>query len=1181
MKLGHVGNVLRNEMTLFGYSLRMLVGRSLLALGIISVVLLVIIFTYPVSVQDTRLAALLRQLEMFAPLLGIVIFSDLIASDIQAGRATLLMSSHHGLGPVLLRKLAHGLLITAATYGAILLVLRVFYTPFNLFSAFLVVLPGALYFGMIGLLGATVAAQALAGYAVGTAGLIASLVMKQVMPLVPNAFQLQSQLANGTLFDEYNWLFAKTAFVVLAGVLAGLVLVMVRQRASRLRTALAAAFLLTGVHAGLHLLWSREVPSDLHFLSAGRQLDVIQKGDELVVRAVAVQTWGGGRDKSNEEAVVTDTIYGSEDGRWVQRQAAEYDSTTEYDLLHVDLDAQVAPRTGGLQATATARVRVLTDRLTKIYLRLAWEFGVTQVSVAGQRVPFSRHGDLVEIPLAEPASKGQTVELALTYGGNLRLPSFRQRLERYDKNTLFVNSRWYPFTKSWYHQGARDMCTFEARLRVPPGWQVGAADLEASGDANPVWRYGTRTPCDRIGLLVTRLSKYETKAGDITVAVFSHSMSRTDVEQIAARACDALRRFEEAFGPYPHRNLAIVEYDHLSAGAVAVPSIILMNTDRCRNEHKREMLNTYIPHEVSHQWHSGALPLWIAEASAIYSNYLYLRHAADSETTLPEFHRGLDRLFEYVKEQREPLRGASGLAVYTRGGYLPIMLTSLNEQRVIDSLRSFVRGQLGEQIVAEQVATERFIEAMSRAAGSEWSSFVSAWIQRVDRFDPAVTELTQSEAPDGFTVRASLAQREPIRFPVPVRILFEDGTHQETTWTGSNSRETVAWTFNRPVRSIVLDPQHVLLDWNRANNSCRVRTYVAGREESVLSSVPAKAAASGWTTCTVADGLLGNNIRCLDLNSTGRLVAGFDVFSQNPGTLVQCFQGTWIQPDSRSEASGPIHAVAVQSNGTIWTGGYGRLRRIDETGTSVFVTSQTRHYRSFALGKGVFTSSPAANSNIAGYAIYDLETDSAGHVWIATDNGVSLVDGSAHVLRHFTTADGLPGNEVLCMAWQGQDTLWVGTDKGCASYREGTWRSYPELTRGIVMSIATDSKGHVYLGTYRTGVIVYDGQGARRLNTYNSHLPHNMVTAVLCDGQDRLWAGTAEGLLCVDGPSQYLYTKQNSGLLSNHITALATDGRCLYVGTDTGLSRFDSSAACARQTAGPRLAAAESTANTP
>ena len=1157
MKPGQVGSALNNEVTLLGYSVRMLVGRSLLAIGIIAVALLVMVFTYPISVHDTKLAALLRQLEMFAPLLGIVVFSDLIASDIQARRATLLMSSRCGLGPILVRKLVHGLLIVSAAYGMILLVLRVSYTSFNPFSALLIVLPGALYFGMIGLLAAMVASHALVGYAVGTGGLVLSMVMKQVMPLAPNAFQLKSQLANGTLFDGANWLFAKIVFVVFAGVLAGLVLVMVRNRTSRLKIVLSAAFLLIGGHAVVHVLWSREVPVQMYFPVAGKQLDVIPREGELVVRTVALQASGRGKNKSEEEALVTDTIYAATEGRWVQRQSVEYDSTTEYDLRHVGIDAHVIPTTGGIEATATADILVLGHSLTKVYLRLAWELGVTHVSNEGQRLPFSRQGDLLEIPLDQPAAQGQTIRLTIAYGGTLRLPSKRQQLERCDGNTLFVNSRWYPYTKSWYHQGPKDVCTFEARIAVPQGWQVGAADPIASSGANPVWRYGTRTPCERIGLLVTRLPKYETKAGDITVTVFGHSMSRAYMAQIAERACDALHRFEKAFGPYPHRNLAIAEYDHMSAGGVAVPSIVLMNTERCRDEHRREMLDMYVPHEVSHQWHSGALPLWIAEASAVYSNYLYLCHAADSEAALAEFHRGLDQFFEHVKDRSEPLMGASPLTAYTKGGYLPIMLTSLNERRVVDSLASFVQRQSCEQIVEEQATAQKFVEAMSRAAGSDWSSFVSAWVHRVDRFDPAVTEVTQTKGQDGFRIRASMAQRESLRFPVPVRIRFEDGTQHETSWVGSNSGQTVEWTFDRPIRSITLDPHHVLLDWNRSNNSCRVRAHAAAKKEPVVSPLPEKTEASGWTTYTVADGLLGNNVRCLAVDPTGRLVAGLDLFSRNPGTLVQCFQEEWRQPDVRSEASGPIHAVAVLPQGTIWTGAFGHLRRINETGTSVFVTSQTRHYRSFAIGKGIFESNPAANSDIAGYAIYDLEADAAGHVWIATDNGLSVVEGDAHVMQHFTTEDGLPSNEVLCLAWQGPDVLWVGTGKGCAVYRSGKWESHPELTRGLVLSMAADSKGNVYLGTYREGVVIYDGQRVRRLSTYNSRLPHNMVTALLCDSRDRLWVGTGEGLFCVEGSSQRLYTKQNSSLLSHHITALAADERHLYVGTDTGVSRRD------------------------
>ncbi len=97
-----------NEITLLWYSLRMLIGRNLLAVGFISVVILGVVFTDPVSVRQTRLAILLKQLELFAPLLGIVIFSDLIAGDVQAKRATLLQCSRAGIVPVVEALLGKG-----------------------------------------------------------------------------------------------------------------------------------------------------------------------------------------------------------------------------------------------------------------------------------------------------------------------------------------------------------------------------------------------------------------------------------------------------------------------------------------------------------------------------------------------------------------------------------------------------------------------------------------------------------------------------------------------------------------------------------------------------------------------------------------------------------------------------------------------------------------------------------------------------------------------------------------------------------------------------------------------------------------------------------------------------------------------------------------------------------------
>ncbi|MHC4168714.1 MAG: hypothetical protein ACYSWQ_17315, partial [Planctomycetota bacterium] len=1143
-------NIVQNEATLLWYSLRMLVGRNLLAVGIISAVALGIVFSYSVPLRDTKLSVLLGQLELFAPLLGIVIFSDLIAGDVEAKRSTLLMSSRYGIVPVVIRKLIHGLIITSATYLINLLILRFFYTSFNIFPAFLVVVPGALYFGMIGLLAATFASRALAGYAAGTAALILSMVIPETMPLVPTPFAIKGKLATATLFAENNWLFAKTVFVVLAFVMAVLVVAMAKKRPLRFHAVVAAALLLAGCYSVTHIIWSREVQPDIYFSNPGKQLDVIQNDGELIVRTAAVRGWGRGKNKSNEETLLTDTIYKPENGRWVEQRKVESDPSKEYDLIHLDIDADVAPATAAINAKARAEINVLAEDLHKIYIRIGWELQVTQVEVDGARTTFSRYGDLVEVPLAEPVEKGRTVKLDIAYAGTLRLPSARQRTENNDKNTLFVNSRWYPFVKSWYHEGHGETCTYDMRITVPKGWHVGAAELVGAKGTGQTWRCGTDTPCDRIGLLVTRLDKQQAQMGDITVTVFGRSISDRYMREIAERTCDALRYYETAFGKYPHRNLSIVEYDHMSAGGVAVPSIVLMNTERCRPEHKSDMLNMYVPHEVAHQWHSSALPVWIAEASAVYSNYLYLAQRPEGQSYLAEFHKGLNDFLEANKDYPAPLVNSTGTIAYVRGGYLLMMLTSANKPQTVDSLRTFITAQLTHQLVDKDATVETFVEAMNKAGGPDLKQFVSDWIYTVDKFDPAVTGFFQSKtAGNKYNVKASLANHEKIRFPAPLRISFEDGTTLDATWGNAEEKQTIEWTFDKPARAITLDPNNVLLDWNRYNNFRRVSAFAAGETARPEPVAQAKKQTANWTTYTVADGLSGNNVRCLDIGPGGKLLAGLSMYTKKPGTIVDRFDGRWTQPDAVSEPSGPVFAVTVDRNGTIWTGGSARLRRIDETGTTVFVLSQVRDYRSLAIGKANFEPHPQANTNIPGYAVCDLMTDENGKIWVATDNGISIIDGTGKLLSHFDTDDGLPGNEVLCMTHE----LWIGTDNGPASYRDGQWTTYPKCPAGITLAVTTGSAGNVYFGTYRHGIISYDGKSYRRYDSLNSRLPHNMVTALAYDAQNGLWAGTAQGLLRINKDSQQLYTKENSALLSNKITDLLADGPNIWIATDAGV----------------------------
>jgi hypothetical protein len=59
--------------------------------------------------------------------------------------------------------------------------------------------------------------------------------------------------------------------------------------------------------------------------------------------------------------------------------------------------------------------------------------------------------------------------------------------------------------------------------------------------------------------------------------------------------------------------------------------------------------------------------------------------------------------------------------------------------------------------------------------------------------------------------------------PLLVRFTFSDSTTQDVVypaevWRANSSRYTVSYTFPKPVARIVIDPDHHLVDTNRANN---------------------------------------------------------------------------------------------------------------------------------------------------------------------------------------------------------------------------------------------------------------------------------------------------------------------------------------------------------------------------
>ena len=118
-----------------------------------------------------------------------------------------------------------------------------------------------------------------------------------------------------------------------------------------------------------------------------------------------------------------------------------------------------------------------------------------------------------------------------------------------------------------------------------------------------------------------------------------------------------------------------------------------------------------------------------------------------------------------------------------------------------------------------------------------------------------------------------------------------------------------------------------------------------------------------------------------------------------------------------------------------------------------------------------------------------------------------------------TENSGLPYNQVIALAFDSQDNLWIGTNhRGLAKFDGETWAVY---------------------------------------NTGNSGLPSDQVTALAFDARGTLWIGTGGGLVRFDGETWMVHDKDNSGLPNNFIWILALDTQGnTWIGTYGGLAVY-------------------------
>ena len=102
-----------------------------------------------------------------------------------------------------------------------------------------------------------------------------------------------------------------------------------------------------------------------------------------------------------------------------------------------------------------------------------------------------------------------------------------------------------------------------------------------------------------------------------------------------------------------------------------------------------------------------------------------------------------------------------------------------------------------------------------------------------------------------------------------------------------------------------------------------------------------------------------------------------------------------------------------------------------------------------------------------------------------------------------------------------------------------------------ITCIAIDDNGDKWLGTYKGGLIKFDGSNWTVYNVANSGLPHNDVRCITIDQDDNKWIGTSGGNLTMfDGSDWTLYGISNTDINYNCIVIDKSGNK--WIGTYEG-----------------------------